>query len=195
MIRLGVVSDEASLRIFLEDQVIPALEHLELPYVRYAYEAGQRADLETLAQLSEEISAWKLSNEARTASLQMGQGRLRVACKIFSHPMLESLAASSLPKHQIIVYGWQMAVTRISLEPALTGYFYQALAGACSASLKLIRIGQEGVQRVLQQALEETDSVVSASKQVARKDAGWFSPLLEIAAMRHERADERLFIS
>jgi urease accessory protein UreF len=36
---------------------------------------------------------------------------------------------------------------------------------------------------------------VQASLEVEREEAGWFDPLLEIAAMRHEFADERLFIS
>ncbi|MCX6976536.1 MAG: hypothetical protein NTX04_01075 [Verrucomicrobia bacterium] len=74
-------------------------------------------------------------------------------------------------------------------------YFYQAVASICAASLKLIRIGQDGVQRVLQVALKETQQVVGGSLLVERASAGWFNPLLEIAAMRHERAEERLFIS
>jgi urease accessory protein len=195
MVRLGLVTNEASLKIFLQDQLIPALEHLDLPYVHAAFDAGLRGDLDLLAQLSAEISAWKLCREAREASLQMGLGRLQAARKVFPHPLLEALADSPMPKHQIIVYGWQMALARTPLEAALAGYFYQALAGACSASLKLIRIGQEGVQRILQQALVETDAVVALARQIERHDAGWFSPMLEIAAMRHERADERLFIS
>jgi urease accessory protein len=190
-----VVVDEASLQLFLEDQVIPALQHLDLPYVRWAYEAGLCRDLQALEELAREISAFKLSREARSASLQMGEGRLQAALKISPHHGLESLAASSLPKHLIVVYGWQMAVARVPLPPALAGYFYQALAGACSASLKLIRIGQVGVQRVLQRTLADADSIINASMHVLREDAGWFSPMSEIAAMRHERANERLFIS
>ncbi|HEY0257193.1 MAG TPA: urease accessory UreF family protein [Candidatus Methylacidiphilales bacterium] len=195
MVRLGVVTDEAVLKTFLQDQVIPALEHLDLPYARAAFEAGQPGDLGLLAEVSQEISAWKLCREAREASLQMGRGRLEAARKIFPHPLLEALAASSIPKHQIIVYGWQMASRRAPLESVLAGYFYQAMAGACSASLKLIRIGPEGAQRVLQQELTETGNVVASACRIDRQDAGWFSPMLEIAGMRHERAEERLFIS
>jgi urease accessory protein len=195
MVRLGVVSNEASLNIFLQDQVIPALAHLELPYVRFAFVAGLSGELEVLEELSTAISAWKLCGEAREASLQIGQSRLQAARKAFPHPSLEKLAASAIPKHQVVVYGWQMAVTGVPLDAALTGYFYQALAGACSASLKLIRIGQEGVQRVLRQSLVEAESSIARSRQIELPDAGWFGPILEIAAMRHARADERLFIS
>jgi urease accessory protein len=195
MVRLGVVTDEASLKRFLLDQVILALRHLELPYVRFAYEAGQRGDLDLLAELSEEISAWKLCRETRDASMQMGQGRLQAARKVFASPLLEALAASPIPKHLIVIYGCQMALAKMPLEPVLAGYCYQSVAGVCGASLKLIRIGQQGMHCVLQQVLLDTNSVITSASLVAREDAGWFSPMLEIAGMRHERADERLFIS
>jgi urease accessory protein len=195
MVRLGVVTDEASLKLFLEEQVIPAVAHLDLPYVHYAFEAATAGDLHLLQELGEEVGAWKLCRETREASLQMGQGRLQTARKVFPHPFLEAWAAFSAPKHQVIVYGVQMAVMETPLEAALAGYFYQTVAGTCSASVKLIRLGQEGMQRVLRHALEETASVVATAARIDRPDAGWFSPLLEIAGMRHERAPERLFIS
>jgi urease accessory protein len=72
---------------------------------------------------------------------------------------------------------------------------YQSVAGLCSAALKLIRIGQEGCQRVLRHAMMQAERVVETSLLVERDDAGWFDPLLEIASMRHEFANERLFIS
>jgi urease accessory protein len=190
-----VVVNEASLKNFLREQIVPALENLELPYVQAAYEAGERNDLVLLGEIAAEIDAWKLCREARAASLQMGQGRLQAALQAFADPRLEALAESSVPRHQIVVYGWQMAVARVPLEPALAGYFYQALAGVCSASMKLIRIGPEGAQRVLRHALADTAAVVASARRLRREEAGWFSPMLEIAGMRHERADERLFIS
>ena len=195
IVRLGLVADEASLKIFLRDHAVPVLEHLELPYVRFTYSAAQDADLDLLSRLSHEISAWKISREAREASLQLGQGRLQAARKIFPHPLLDALAASSLAKHQIIVYGCQMAAAGAPQRETLAAYFYQALSGMCAASLKLIRIGPEGSHRALREALTDSDSVVESSLRVRREDAGWFSPTLEIATMRHEYAEERLFIS
>jgi urease accessory protein len=61
--------------------------------------------------------------------------------------------------------------------------------------LKLIRIGQEGCQRVLRATCAASDESITASSAVVREQAGWFNPLLEIASLRHERAEERLFIS
>jgi len=59
----------------------------------------------------------------------------------------------------------------------------------------LMRIGQEGCQRALRAACAGAEGVIVRSLAVLRSDAGCFNPMLEIASMRHERANERLFIS
>ena len=97
--------------------------------------------------------------------------------------------------HQAVICGVQAAVAGVPLEAALGAYYYQAVAAACGASLKLIRIGQDGVQRALRAAAELAPAAIARSLAVARDEAGWFNPILEIASMRHERAGERLFIS
>jgi len=107
----------------------------------------------------------------------------------------ESVEAGKGLGHHLVVCGLQGAVQEVPLEATLQAYFYQALASVCSAALKLIRIGQDGVQRALHSATTLVPAGVERSLAVAREDAGWFNPLLEIASMRHERANERLFIS
>ena len=66
---------------------------------------------------------------------------------------------------------------------------------SCGAALKLIRIGQEGCQTALGDALTLAERTVRAAGEVSREEAGWCDPLWEIAAARHERAFARLFIS
>lgn len=72
---------------------------------------------------------------------------------------------------------------------------YQVLARAYTVALKLNRIGQDGCQRVLTLALKELPNVVTRSLTIQRSEAGCFSPLSEIATMRHSLAEERLFMS
>ena len=74
-------------------------------------------------------------------------------------------------------------------------YLYQTLSGYCVAALKLLRIGQEACQRVLTAALTKAPEAVKKSRGIVRNAAGCFDPLLEIASMRHQFANERLFIS
>jgi len=195
-VRLGVVRDEATLADFLRLQIAPAQEHQELPYLRFAFEAR---DLDELCALDREIDAWKLAAEARDASAQLGGRRLAALRKISAAGELAdfagAIAAGRARGHQLIVCALQARAGGVPLSAALTTYFYQALAAICAAALKLIRIGQDACQRVLRAAVAEVDPLVARSLAIERRGAGWFNPMLEIAAMRHARADERLFIS
>jgi urease accessory protein len=195
-VRLGVVRDEATLGEFLRLQIVPALAELELPYLRFALEAS---NLDERCALDREIDAWKLAQEAREASAQLGGRRLAALQKISDHADLaefsRAIAAGRARGHHLVVCALQARAGGIPLDAALATYFYQALAAVCAAALKLIRIGQDGCQRVLRAMNREAEAIVNRSLVVERGDAGWFNPLLEIAAMRHARADERLFIS
>jgi urease accessory protein len=195
-VRLGVVCDEATLGEFLRTQVAPALAQQELPYLRFACEA---TGLDELCAIDRAIDAWKLAQETRDASAQLGGRRLAALRKISDAAELtdfaNAIAAGRVRGHHLVVCALQARAGDIPLTAALAAYFYQALAAICAAALKLIRIGQDGCQRVLRAMNRDAEAVIERSLHVARADAGWFNPMLEIAAMRHARADERLFIS
>lgn len=196
IVRLGLVRDEASLLKFLREQIIPAQRQQELPYLRFAFAAG---DLDEMCALDREISAWKLARESREASVQLGVRRLKALRTITPAPLLEdferAIAAKRASGHHLVVCALQARVGNIPLEAALATYFYQSIAAVCAAALKLIRIGQDGCQRSLRAAAAQAPETIAQSRRVAREDAGWFNPALEIASMRHEFAHERLFIS
>ena len=195
-VRLGVVRDEASLLAFLREQILPAQRQQELPYLRFAFHA---TDLDEMCAIDREIGAWKLARETREASAQLGVRRLKALRTICAEPLLaefeRAVGEGRANGHHLVVCALQARVEKVPLPAALTTYLYQSLAAVCAAALKLIRIGQDACQRTLRTALANAEPTVRASFAVARGDAGWFNPLLEIAAMRHERADERLFIS
>jgi len=192
-VRLGVVSNEKMLCRFLKQQVIPSLARFELPFVQKAHAAAQHGSTEELLALNAELSAWKLAAESREASLQIGGRRLQMLLKIAATPLLEDFARTCGGRaHHAIVCGIQGVA--MPLEAALMAYLYQSLSGYCSAALKLIRIGQDGCQRVLRECLAFAGDLVKACSD-ASESPGFFNPMLEIASMRHERAFERLFIS
>jgi urease accessory protein len=199
MVRLGVVHNEVSLGAYLREQVIPAQARLELPYLRFACAAAGDGNLAEMRRIDGEIGAWKLAAETRAASVQLGTRRLKAILAISDAPLAKAfellIARGTCAGHHLVVCGLQAGVEKMPLNAALSVYFYQSLAAICAAAMKLIRIGQDGVQRVLRAASKEAPSVIDDSMKVPRHDAGCFNPLLEIASMRHERADERLFIS
>lgn len=199
-VTLGLVRDEASLRTFLLEQTVPVLAEFELPYLRWARAAVEAEDWATLVGLDAEVGAAKLARETCEGSVQLGGRRLKSLRAILPEDTRLAacerlIQAGTMAGHHVILCGAQAVAGGLPLEAALGVYFYQSLAAVGGAALKIVRIGQEGMQRVLYAANREAPAAVARSLEVAREDAGWFNPLLEIASMRHEHAAERLFIS
>lgn len=198
-VNLSLVRDEVTLRSFLLDQIVPAQREQELPYLHFSLTSAAAGDIEELCRIDAEISAWKLAREAREASAQLGTRGLKGLCEICSSPLLRdferAINRGFARGHHLAVCGLQAAVEGVPPRAALLTYFYQSLSAVCGAAMKLIRIGQSGCQRVLREAGATAAASVADSLRVERVSAGWFNPLLEIASMRHERAEERLFIS
>lgn len=197
MARLGVVSNEEALTIFLTDHLLPLLQRSELPYLRFAMACTR--DLKELIEVDHEINALKIASESRSSSIQIGIRRITTLKINHAHPILLSYADAirkgSTYGHHLCACAVQAITLKSPLEAALLTYSYQSLAGACTAALKLLRIGQDGCQRALSKGICHLPEIVAESMLVEREDAGCFSPMLEIAAMRHAFANERLFIS
>ena len=199
-VRLGLAWDEASLRGFLQGRIVPGLTAFELPFLRFARQAALEEDFGLLAELDTQVDASKLAKETREGSAQLGRRRLQSLRVILpDHPLLTEcdrrVRCGKLAAHHVIVCGVQAVALGLPLEIALGTYFYQNIAAVGGAALKLMRIGQEGVQRAVRAVACDAPEVIARSLTVEPEDAGWFDPLLEIASMRHERAGERLFIS
>jgi urease accessory protein len=198
-VRLGMVRDVGTLRAYLLEQIVPAQREQELPYLRFALDAASRGHLAELRRIDREISAWKLAPETREASAQLGNRRLKALRTIDPNPMLEAfetlVRTEACRGHHLAVCGVQATISDVPLKAALVAYLYQSLSAICGAAMKLIRIGQDGCQAALREATRTSSETIDGSLKVERAKAGWFNPALEIASLRHARAEERLFIS
>ncbi len=197
IVRLGIVRDEETLRAFLQRQILPMLERLELPYLLALRGALDAQNFPALVRLDRELSAVKIAAEARAESLAVGRQRLRMLLRIAPTAALAELSCAvqtdAAAGHHLTVFAVQMAA--VPREVMLQVWLYQTLAGACSASLKLIRIGQEGCQRVLRHCLDHAGETVARALSMNAADIGCFNPLRDIASMRHATAPERMFIT
>ncbi|MDQ8201637.1 urease accessory UreF family protein [Pelagicoccus sp. SDUM812003] len=195
----GVVHDQSTLLKYIETSLHLNLRTFELPYLRFAYDANLADDFTLLSELDQEIGAAKPSREIRQASASQGKQRLRLISKLRPTPRFARLAElqerKQITPHHLSIFAAENVDLETPLSATLTAWAYQAIAAPCAASLKLIRIGQEGAQLVLTQALENLQSLIDDSMSVDREYAGAFLPTIDIASDRHERAFARLFIS
>jgi urease accessory protein len=197
IVREKAVRDEDSLCEFLREHVLPALTHFDLPLVRDARSAAIAGDREDLVAIDRLAGALRIPRELREASLQTGRRRLAILIRLRPTPELEALSQIALEDplagHHAVV--WGVSCVSIPVAASLAAYYYHSVSCLCTAAPKLIRIGQEGTQRVLTACLDDAKRCVANGLKIPRHEIGWFDPMLDIASMRHEIADERLFIS
>ena len=192
LVQSGKVGSADALEEWLQHQCAPALRAFELPWLMEAHAAAAAGDARDLRRMDDELDAWKLAAELRSASRQLGSRRLAMVKKLEPDPFLEEYAQSGAPCHHLTVCALELR--RAPVAAAVCAFAYQTLSSAAYAAMKLLRLGQERAQAMVRRSLvallQEFDPEVPPPARI-----GWFNPVLEIASMRHARARERLFIS
>ncbi len=195
----GVVRDAESLGAYLSQSLIPSVFAADVPLLAAAHAAAGAGEVARLCELDEMAGALKGTRELREASRRTGSQRLAVVEALTPSPLWPVLtaarAAGRWQGHAPVAFGVVCAVRGVAVVDAATAYTYQAAAGAVSAALKLLRLGQNAGQRVLQAALPAIAAGVPAAVARPAEEAGWFAPLVDVASARHETAYTRLFIS
>jgi urease accessory protein len=162
----------------LEDYLTVWLEEAgatDAIFIRRSYSGNPR-------NLSDELSARKLASESREASLKLGR-RFAQLINSIGDTQIES------DLHYSIAFASACASLGIDEDAAVLAYLQQSVAGLVSACQRLMPLGQVAAARVvwnLKPAIEQA----SAAKEIS-----CFTPLPEIASMRHPSLETRLFIS
>jgi len=191
LVEVGVVTNATDLERFLETQILPALLTFDLPFFVQAHAAANADDAVRLVELDAELDAWRLPAETRDASRRIGSRRLELLRQLSPSPLVERHAAACPMSHHLVVTAIELAPLPIAF--AARAFAFQTVSGFATASMKLIRLGQTACQAIVRRTLDRLGADVDAA--LVRPPDGWFNPLLEIASLRHARADARLFIS
>jgi len=195
----GVVRDRETLKKFVFLSVLPALRRTELPLAAHAWRAFETPDWKRVAEISLLSSALKTASEARAAAGNIGRQRAELSAAMRAHPLaqeyLRRAAAGDWPFSPAISAALEGRVIGAPLTAVLAGAHYAAVASLLAAAMKLLRLGQNGCQTLLTEALLQAPADIAAASATSYEEIGWFNPWLDIAAARHETADGRLFIS
>lgn len=164
-----------------------------------AHRAAQTGDLDIAVQADLRLSAIKLPREARTNSQRTGRQLLKTASGIFGGATLLTYGGiterGEAPCNHAIALGLTMAQLGIDREHAVAGELYAFAASAVGSAVRLAVIDHHFAQVVL--AALKPVIVQSARLQCLSniEDIASSTPLIDIMAMQHERAEVRLFVS
>ena len=195
----GVVRDRATLRTFVFGSALPALRQAELPLAAHAWRGLATADWRRIGEISALSAALKSASEARAAAHAVGRQRAELLVSLGGHALaadyLRRAEAGGWPFAPAISAALEGRVYGTPLTAVLAGMFYATVASLLAAAMKLLRLGQNGCQALLAEALAHAPAAIAVALETPFDEIGWFNPWLDIAAARHAFADGRLFIS
>jgi urease accessory protein len=199
LVQEGVVRDRMTLRDFILRSALPALQHVELPLAAHTWRAFGKPDWKRIEELCVLSSALKSAREARNASENIGRQRAELAATLRKSPLAEDYVRRSAEAHwphsAPVSAALEGRVLNAPLTAVLASVVYSNLAGLISAAVKILRLGQNGSQSLLSEALQSAPAIIAVAETIPLDEIGWFNPWLDIAAARHETADARMFIS
>ncbi len=164
---------------------------IDLPACGLAHRAAN--DVPRLIGIDGWVDTLKAPREAREAGRSLGRRRLKVVAAPEAYRAAVEDGRS--PGQQAVVTGLHAALEGIAREEAMLAFAYGTAAGLVASAMKLLPLGQTRAQALLTRLGESMPAIVAAADEVALEDLGSFTPLLDIAAMQHETARTRLFIS
>jgi urease accessory protein len=137
--------------------------------------------------LTQRFSARKPAHESRTASLTLGRRMMQLFLA------LENARDPGAEAHYSMAFGYVGGTLEVSELLTAAAYLQQTAAGLVSACQRLLPLGQQHAT----QLLWELKPAILAIARVADlpADAQSFTPLVDMASMRHVELRTRLFVS
>ncbi len=199
LVQSGRVQTAGDVALFLRAHLENSAAPTDAVIVLAARKAALVHDMQHCLHLDQMVEAMKIANETREASRQMGRQTLRVLHELTRDPFVARFAAEvesgAANCHHPIVFGIASAALNWPPEEIASAFLYSAAALIVGASLRLLPLGQLAGQRILWN-LTPVIASLSQSAQSSTEDEIWsFTPEIEIAAMRHESLDARMFRS
>lgn len=189
----GRVTSADQVGAFVADQLRHRWASFDRPVLAAAHGAG--GDLEEVRRIDDLVEAQTLAAEQRSGSRRVGAALLAV------HEKLGTTGAASYrtlvrvdeaPGHAAVVQGLVLLGTGLSLPAAEAVSAHGLSVGLLGAALRLGIIGHVEAQRCLQALREEIGRLLSVVP-LAIAALRAFTPEADIAVMRHEKSDSRLF--
>ena len=187
------VVSAAQVTQFLEGQLVHRWATFDAPVLVAAMRANGRLD--RLADLDDLVEAMTLATELREGSRRAGASLLKVHAGLGTPGAAEyreALAQRKVRGHLPVVQGMLWKATGLSEEACRAVSAHTLCTGIVGAALRLGMIGHLDAQKALLQVRPALVELLRLPAQEAEEMYA-YTPHAEIAAMRHEVQDSRLF--
>ncbi|HXV24944.1 MAG TPA: urease accessory UreF family protein [Alphaproteobacteria bacterium] len=189
----GRVSDATHLRHVVEAQLRLRWASFDRAFLWASHGAG--GDLDLVIRIDNLCAVSIAAKELREGSARAGQGLLAVHAKLgtsgagnYRERITKGLAEGHLPIAQGLIWG-ALGIPKSEAEVLSA---YGLVVGFAAAAIRLGLIGHIDSQRLIA-AMAGTIEELARQPPPKLADVSSFTPATDIAAMRHELAERRLF--
>jgi urease accessory protein len=194
----GAVRDGKEFALYVEDLLLHGMSGREAVAVAVAHQAGTAGRLAMAVTIDRELDGLKIGRDARLASRQMGRQVIKVsAAQIRENRPLRDFRTAidegQTPGHFPVSIGITLAACGWSRGDTVAAYLYQTAQGFVSAAMKLLPVGQQEGQHLL----DRWGPLIADLSRTVKPRANLisWSPVQDIYGMRHARLESRLFRS
>jgi urease accessory protein len=189
----ALVRDAAGLDAFIAAQ----LEHRWADFDRPAVVAAHRAgpDLDRVLAVDRQVDAGTLAREARDGGRRIGAALLKIHADLGTTGAgiyRERVLGGQAPGQMATVQGLIGAACGLDEAAACALSAYGVAVGIVSAAVRMAIVGHVDGQRILAQQRERAARLAEAPLRDAEQLQA-YTPMTEIAMMRHETGSGRLF--
>ena len=194
--------DVGQLEIFLRGYLAEA-GGLEAAFCRGSYRLFYQDDTmrfeEQWLALNNSLSAFKTARESRAASATLGRRFLQLVISLEESARLSQVLRAAklqgVEVHYSTAFGLAGGLLGVDEMATVLAYLQQSLAGLVSACQRLLPLGQSQASTILWRLKPTLVEIAREDLAANPEECSVFTPLLDLASMRHPNLTTRLFIS
>lgn len=186
---------EAALETYLRQQVGPS----DVVVLANAHRAATEGDVDGVVAADRRLTAVTMAREFRESSTKAGGRLLELQGDLDGGETLaafrERVDAGESPGNYVAALGVVAAESGIDAEDIALAHCHAFVTGLLGAAQRLLSLGHTRAQEILLALQSVAAEVVSANLGRSLDAIEAFAPGIDLASMRHERAERRLFMS
>ncbi|MEH7113580.1 urease accessory protein UreF [Neobacillus niacini] len=166
---------------------------------RLVYEALEDEAFEKLWRVDRMLMVQSLPRETREGSQRMGERMLNLVESLYDFPVLtlyrERIKKKKSFGHPSIVFTMVGHHLGVSKSTTTLYYLYSTVSSLVQNAVRAIPLGQTAGQKTIQEFQGYLVQAMEKIQGLDEEDFGITSPGLELAQMKHERVNIRIFMS
>ena len=191
-IEAGWVSNKQQAREWIEDLLLHALAHLDVPVFQRLYKSVQAQDLAQFQYWNDYILASRESAELLQEDRHLGRALLRL---IKDLGIKTEVFKAEQHYSYVSLFAYASLEWKILMQEALHGILWSWCENQVAAAIKLVPLGQTAGQQILGHLQQAIPAAVQSGLALDDASIGFTLPGLGIVSAHHESQYSRLFRS